>query len=392
VRAFFIENALHWLHEYHLDGLRLDATHALVDDSPVHLLAELTAAVRASIPDRAVLLIAEDDRNLATMIRPRAEGGWGLDAVWADDFHHHARRLSAGDADGYFQDFSGSIADLADTLAHGWFYRGQHSAYGGRPRGTDPAGVPVDRMVVCLQNHDQIGNRAFGDRLGRQIDPALLRALTALLLFAPETPLLFMGQEWDAGTPFLYFTDHAPDLGRLVTEGRRREFSRFKAFADPDVRERIPDPQAASTFEASRLRWSERQEPGHAGMLALHRTLLHLRRDEPALRRLDHFEVRVLDEATLALARASGDGAMLRLVVRLGGAGTVDLTPLCRPPADRAPGMSDWRLLLTTEDPAFCGSAGAAAPALRHAGAQPSLVCHGPAAIVARTPRGTAPA
>jgi maltooligosyltrehalose trehalohydrolase len=387
VRAFFIENALHWLHEYHMDGLRLDATHALVDDSPVHLLEELTTVVRGSIPDRRVLLVAEDDRNLATIIRPRAEGGWGLDAVWADDFHHHARRLAAGDRDGYFQDFSGSAADLAATLAHGWFYRGQHSAYGNKPRGTDPAGVPVNRMVICLQNHDQIGNRAFGDRLGQQIDPALLRALTALLLLAPETPLLFMGQEWAADTPFLYFTDHAPDLGRLVTEGRRREFSRFTAFADQNVRARIPDPQAASTFEASRLRWSERTQPGHAGMLALHRALLHLRRDEPALRRPDAFEVAALGDGTLALTRAIDAGTALRIVVRLAGAGAIDLGPLCGRGRADAAGALEWTLLLTTGDPPFRGAGEGAPPELRLDGPAPVLVCHGPAAVVARTSR-----
>ena len=194
VREFFIENALHWLHEYHLDGLRLDATHGLIDDSPRHFVAELASRARAAIPERTLLLMAEDERNLAAIVRSPQEGGWGLDAVWADDLHHHVRRRAAGDNDGYYEDFSGSIADLAETIRHGWFYRGQVSVHRGTPRGTDPAGVPLERMVVCLQNHDQVGNRPFGRRLHHQIEPALFRALSALLLFLPETPLLFMGQ------------------------------------------------------------------------------------------------------------------------------------------------------------------------------------------------------
>ena len=198
VRQFFVENALHWLHEYHFDGLRLDATYGLLDDSPRHLMAELAARVRAAIRDRTVLLIAEDDRNLPAIIHPPEEGGWGFDAVWADDFHHQVRRLSVGDSDGYYEDFSGTLADIATTIRQGWSYSGQFSAYQGKARGTDPAGVPLERMVVCLQNHDQIGNRPFGERLHHQIEPARFRALSALLLCLPETPLLFMGQEWAA--------------------------------------------------------------------------------------------------------------------------------------------------------------------------------------------------
>jgi maltooligosyltrehalose trehalohydrolase len=282
VRAFFIENALHWLHEYHLDGLRLDATHAFADTSPRHFLAELAAAVRDAGPTRSVLLIAEDDRNLSTIVRPVESDGWGFDAVWADDLHHQLRRRAAGDRDGYFADYSGSLADIAATITRGWFYTGQYSAFRNAARGTDPAGVPVERMVVCLQNHDQIGNRPLGDRLHHEIAPSLYRALSAVLLFVPETPLLFMGQEWAASTPFLYFTDHHDELGRLVTEGRRREFSRFEGFADPARRDRIPDPQASSTFERSTLVWDERDREPHAGMLRLYQALIAVRTSEGA--------------------------------------------------------------------------------------------------------------
>jgi maltooligosyltrehalose trehalohydrolase len=351
-RLFFIENALHWLHEYHFDGLRLDATHALMDDSPRHFLRELRDRVDASIPDRTVLLVAEDDRNLATIVRRPSEGGWGLDAVWADDFHHQARRLAAGDRDGYFQDFSGSAADLATTIRQGWFYTGQSSTYRGRPSGSDPAGLPPERMVICLQNHDQVGNRALGERLNQQIDVALFRALSALLLFAPETPLLFMGQEWAADTPFLYFTDHQAELGRLVTKGRREEFAKFSAFADEDMRTAIPDPQAPSTFAASRLDWSELDRAPHAGVMNLYRALLRVRRDEPALHAPGgRFAVEALDERSLALVRTSASGDALLLVIRFSGAGALDVSA-----CDAVGSGSRWRLLLTTEDAGFASA------------------------------------
>jgi maltooligosyltrehalose trehalohydrolase len=354
VRAFFIENALHWLHEYHVDGLRLDATHWLLDDSTPHLVAELATRVRESVTGRTVLLVAEDERNLATVVRHPQEDGWGLDAVWADDFHHHVRRRSAGDRDGYYQDYSGSIADLAATLRQGWFYCGQHSAYAGAPRGTSPVGVPLERMIFCLQNHDQVGNRPFGRRLHHQIDPALFRALSALLFFAPETPLLFMGQEWAASSPFLFFTDHHQELGRLVTEGRRREFSRFQAFADEERRARIPDPQAVSTFEASRLNWEEQALAPHAGILELYRSLLGLRRREPALQPGSRTDVIELDDHGLAVVRNHAQGEAILLVSWLRESGGEYDSRRHGPivPAAR------WSLVLSTDEPRFQESPG----------------------------------
>ena len=244
VRHFFIESALYWIHEYHVDGLRLDATHAMVDDSPRHFLAELSAAVRDSLSEsqRRVAVIAEDVRNLAHMVKPEAENGWGVDALWSDDFHHQMRRCLAGDSDGYFQDYDGTVRAIAQTARQGWYYTGQRAPFFGGPRGTDPQGISPSRFVFFLQNHDQVGNRAFGDRLHHEIELAAFRAATTLLLLLPEIPLLFMGQEWAATAPFQYFTDHVPELGKLVTEGRRNEFRRFAAFADPKLRDQIPDP------------------------------------------------------------------------------------------------------------------------------------------------------
>jgi maltooligosyltrehalose trehalohydrolase len=351
VRSFFVENALHWIREYHVDGLRLDATHALVDEGPRHFLAELAQRVRADVGDCTVLLIAEDSRNLAHMVRAEREGGWGLDAVWADDLHHQVRRILAGDREGYFADFSSAVGDLATTLRQGWFFTGQYSTYEGGPRGTDPAGIPPRRFVVCIQNHDQVGNRALGERLHHQADLAAYRAASALLLCAAQTPLLFMGQEWAASTPFRFFTDHAPELGSLVTAGRREEFKRFPSFSSPSARERIPDPQDPVTFEGSRLRWEERAGEPHASMWRLYRALLRLRRSEPALRdgRADGIGAQALDEGTLLLRREPERGAPLVAVVRLVGAGTVVLPGS----ALRGAGADSWSVILSTEDEPF---------------------------------------
>ncbi len=350
VREFFIENALHWTHEYHIDGLRLDATHAMTDESPRPFLAELAARVKAPVSERPVWVIAEDHRNLASMLKPPVEGGLGLDGVWADDFHHQMRRLLAGDHEGYYADFAGTVPDLVETIRRGWFFIGQYSSHMGVPRGTDPGGLPLERFVVCVQNHDQVGNRAFGERLSSQVEPAAFRAATAVLLTVPETPLIFMGQEWAASAPFLYFTDHHAELGRLVSEGRRREFGRFSAFNDPAVRDQIPDPQAESTFLQSRLVWAERGDEPHASMLRYHQALLGLRRPEPALRGGAPRAVQAIDDHTVVLYAGAPPRELL-VVARLRGRGVSRV-----PPSGLAPGASGapWALVITSEDESLC--------------------------------------
>ena len=353
VRDYVIENALRWVHEYHLDGLRLDATHAIRDESYPHVLAQLADDVRRSLEGsgRRALVIAEDHRNLAHIVRPASGGGWALDGVWSDDFHHQLRRGLAGDADGYYADFEGTPADIAATARRGWFYCGQHSWYFSGPRGTDPAGIELPRFVFFLQNHDQVGNRAFGERLHHQVDLAAWRAASVLLLVLPETPLLFMGQEWAATTPFAFFADHHAELGRAVTEGRRREFSRFAAFSNPLARERIPDPQAEQTFLASCLDWRERDREPHASVLRLYRSLITLRRTSGAMGTGSghRFDVTALDADCLLVQRAA-PGAALRVIVRLRGAGRVALR-VVSPPG--LPAGWRWKQVLTTEDPAF---------------------------------------
>ena len=341
VRDYVIQNALRWIHEYHLDGLRLDATHAIVDDSPRHIVASVSSAVQHSLEGtgRTVQVIAEDVRNLAGMMNPESHGGWGLTAVWSDDFHHQMRRALAGDSDGYFQDFDGSTRSIAATARQGWFYTGQHSRYFDKPRGTDPSGLAPSRFVFFLQNHDQIGNRAFGDRIHHKIDLALWRAASALLLMLPESPLLFMGQEWAASTPFLYFTDHNPELGHLVTEGRRKEFSKFAAFADPASRDLIPDPQSQKSFEASRLCWEERTREPHASVARLYQRLLAIRKTlTPSEKPV---EITELGDSSLFLRRAAADGTELLTFVRLHGGGR-DSVPENLPQLIAATDMQRW--------------------------------------------------
>jgi maltooligosyltrehalose trehalohydrolase len=283
------------------------------------------------------------------MIRPEGQGGWGLDGVWADDFHHKVRVALAGDNEGYYRDYTGSMPNLAKTLNQGWHFTGQYSTYLQEHRGTDPTGIPPRRFVFCIQNHDQIGNRALGERLHHQIDLAAYRAASVLLLCAPATPLLFMGQEWAATTPFLYFTDHPDALGKLVTEGRRNEFRHFSAFADADARGRIPDPQDEATFVASRLDWSESMREPHASTRRLYQRLLALRRHEPALRG-EKFAAHALGESTLLLRQDANDGPSLLAIIQMHGSADVRLaTHECLAGLDQ----TLWQLLFTTEDRPF---------------------------------------
>jgi maltooligosyltrehalose trehalohydrolase len=381
VRRFFIENAMHWVHEYHIDGLRLDATHAIIDDSGVQFVTDLVTRVRESVHGRRVYVIAEDHRNLSHMVRPEGEGGWGLDGVWADDFHHEVRVALAGDNEGYYADFDGSMSKLADTLNKGWLYSGQFSEHLNENRGTDPQGIPPRRFVFCLQNHDQIGNRALGERLHHQIDPAMFRAASVLMLCSPATPLLFMGQEWAAGTPFLYFTDHPEELGKLVTEGRRKEFRHFRMFADTTARESIPDPQSEQTFLNSRLDWSEPVREPHAAMLWLYRTLLALRRTEPAIRyaEVGSFRAFALSESTLLLRQDADIGPSLLAVIQMHGSGEVDLEGHS---ALNGLACRRCQLVLSTEDPPF--AVDPQPPRVELVGRAPQIAFARPSAVLLR--------
>lgn len=352
VREFFIANACYWTHEYHLDGLRLDATHAILDDSPLHILAEINIRLRASLPPgRICTLFAEDERNEPCLVRPLDQGGMGLDAIWADDFHHQMRVALAGDSDSYYADYSGTSVDLAATLRQGWFYTGQLSKHRDMPRGAHADDVAPPRFVYCIENHDQVGNRAQGDRLHHTIGLDAYRAASALLLLSPYTPLLWMGQEWAASTPFLFFTDHHEELGRLVSAGRRAEFAKFAAFTSTEV----PDPQARSTFDRSKLRWEERAEPPHAGAAQLYQDLLKARRSLPALRERgrESFRVAPLGATALAMRRRDAAGSNdLLLVVNWRGSVELDLDTQ---PETMAPVGQRWSIHLDSESPRYGG-------------------------------------
>jgi maltooligosyltrehalose trehalohydrolase len=280
VRRFVIDNALAWLRDYHGDGLRLDAVHAIADDSATHICEELAAEVRALAAHarRPLFVVAESDLNDPRLVRGREAGGYGLDAAWADDWHHALHATLTGEKDGYYEDF-GPLPPLAKALRQAWVYDGIYSPYRQRVHGRSPAGLAGDQFVIFTQNHDQVGNRAAGERSGALMSEGRLRVAAALLLTSPFVPMLFQGEEWGAGTPFQFFTSHPdPGLGRKVSEGRREEFADF-GWDPVDV----PDPQDPATFERSRLDWAEPERDRHAGLLAWHRELISLRRRRPEL-------------------------------------------------------------------------------------------------------------
>jgi maltooligosyltrehalose trehalohydrolase len=280
VRRFVIDNALMWLRDYRCDGLRLDAVHAIVDQSATHILEELAVEVDAlaAHTGRPLFLIAESDLNDPRFVRSRDAGGYGLDAAWADEWHHALHATLTGERSGYYEDF-GPLPLLAKALRQAWVYDGTYSPHRQRVHGRPPAGLSGSKFVVATQNHDQVGNRAAGERASALMSDGRLRVAAALLLTSPFVPLLFQGEEWGAATPFQYFTGHTdPELGRVVSRGRREEFSSFGW--EPG---NVPDPQDPATFERSRLDWAEPGKDRHADLLAWYRRLIALRRRIPAL-------------------------------------------------------------------------------------------------------------
>ncbi len=303
VRRYLVDNILMWLRDYHLDGLRLDAVHALVDRGATHILEEFAIEVDALATHlgRPLALIAESDLNDAKLVTAREGGGFGLTAQWDDDVHHALHALLTGERQGYYGDF-GSLETLATVLRGAFLHAGTWSSFRHRKHGrpVDRERLPGYRFVVSLQNHDQIGNRAVGDRLPATVPAALLKVGAVLLLTAPFTPMLFMGEEWAAGTPWAFFTSHPePELAAAVGTGRRAEFAEH-GWAGADV----PDPQDPATFQRSKLDWAELEQPAHAEMLDFYRALIALRRRHSSLTdpRLNRVDVRVAG-AVLALRR-----------------------------------------------------------------------------------------
>jgi maltooligosyltrehalose trehalohydrolase len=281
VRDFFVHNALYWIEEFRFDGLRLDAIHAMRDQSSPHIVAQIGAAIRAGPGlSRQVHLVLENNANLARYLERDADGEpLVATAQWDDDAHHALHVLVSGEADGYYADYAAApLKMLGRALAEGFAYQGEHSTFRDRARGEPSAQLPPAAFVAFLQNHDMVGNRAFGERISAFADPRLIRAAYACLLLSPQIPMLFMGEEFAASTPFLFFCDFGPELALSVSNGRRHEFKRFAAFADHAAVARIPDPNAESTFIGSKLRWQERLAPPHRERLDFIRELLALRR------------------------------------------------------------------------------------------------------------------
>jgi maltooligosyltrehalose trehalohydrolase len=277
VRRFFIDNAKMWLRDYHFDGLRLDAVHAYMDRSAIHFMEQLGVEVRALEKEtgRSYAVIAESDLNDPRFVTERDRGGYALDALWSDDFHHALIAMLTGDRGGYYGDF-GSMADLAKALREVYVYDGRYSIYRDRVHGRPVGDLPHWRFLGYAQNHDQVGNRAKGERLSALTTLGRVKIAATLVMTAPFVPLIFQGEEWAASSPFLYFTDHEQELGRLVSEGRKKDFAAFGW-----KREEVPDPQDETTFVRSRLNWSEIAEPKHAGMLSWYRELIALRCSAP---------------------------------------------------------------------------------------------------------------
>ena len=350
LRALFVANPIYWMEEFHIDGFRLDATHAIIDSSPKHILEEITGAIH----ERGGFAIAEDSRNDSRLILPSRENGMGFDAVWADDFHHSIRVSNTGEQEGYLGDFSGSLEEIAETLRNGWYYRGQYSASQAGRRGSECRHIPPGRFIHCISNHDQIGNRALGERLNQSITRDAYLAASALLCLTPYIPLLFMGQEWAASTPFLFFTDHNPELGKLVTEGRREEFKVFKAFSSEAERDRIPDPQQPKTFMDSKLNWDEATDETKARTLLLYRRCLALRNGESAFRPESRETMRVealsMGAGALRLKGSSADWLLL-FDLKGGHQGSLTDEAICKPCA-----TGGWSTILSTDEKQFGGN------------------------------------
>jgi maltooligosyltrehalose trehalohydrolase len=322
VRAMIIDNAVYWITEFNLDGLRLDAVHAFIDDSREHILDAIARAVRRAAGDRHVHLILENEANQASLLCRGADGKPDrFTAQWNDDVHHVLHTAASGEGVGYYAEYASDTEKLGRGLAEGFAFQGEVMCYRGSARGEPSAGLPPEAFVAFIQNHDQIGNRAFGDRLTGFAPSVAVRAVAAIYLLAPQIPMIFMGEEWGALQPFLFFCDFAGDLAAAVRDGRRAEFSRFPEFQDPEQRERIPDPTARETFMSTKLRWSEAACGDHAEWLSFYRHLLLLRRTEiiPRLPGMSGNSARyqVLRDGAVIVHWKMGDGSQLTLAANL---------------------------------------------------------------------------
>jgi maltooligosyltrehalose trehalohydrolase len=354
VREFFTANAAYWIDEFHLDGLRLDATQSIFDDSADHILAAVARAARAAgrAAGREVILVAENEPQQAKLARRPEQGGYGLDGLWNDDYHHTARVALSGHNEAYYLDYRGQPQEFIAAVKFGYLYQGQRYAHQKKRRGTPTFGLAPWAFVTFMENHDQVANSAYGLRPHRLSSPGRWRALTALTLLGPGTPMLFQGQEFASSSPFLYFADHNPELAKLVRKGRREFLAQFPSLDTEEMCDLLPDPGSPATFEACKLDWSERERHQHE--LTFHIDLLRLRREEPVFgaQRPGGVDGAVLGPQAFVLRFFADDGDDRLLIVNLGcdlHLGVVP-EPLLAPPAGKV-----WQVQWSTESPRYGG-------------------------------------
>jgi maltooligosyltrehalose trehalohydrolase len=353
VREYFAENAAHWIDEYHLDGLRLDAIQGIHDRSPEHILAVMSTRARAAAGDRPIIIVAENERQDCLAMHPLTEGGYGVDAEWNDDFHHSAYVVLTGRAEAYFSDHRGAPQEFISAAKYGYLFQGQRYPWQRQPRGTPTDGLPPAAFVNYIENHDQVANTGDGSRIHRYSSPGRYRAMTALFLLMPGTPMLFQGQEFGASSPFLYFADHEGDLADAVHKGRAEFMGQFPSCASPEAQSRVPVPHDPRTFERCTLQWTERDL--HVTHLRLHQDLIAMRREDRAFARQQTGAVdgAVLAADTFVLRFRSPVAGEERLLVVNFGADLVAggfPEPLIAPPTNH-----DWRVRWSSEDPSYGG-------------------------------------
>lgn len=359
VRDFIAGNAEHWIHEYHFDGLRLDATQSIFDDSREHILAELARRARAAADCRSIVIVAENEPQESKLVRSTESGGYGLDALWNDDFHHSAMVALLGNREAYYTDYLGRAHELVAALKYGFLYQGQYYGWQKKRRGTPAFDLAPRHFIAFLENHDQVANTPRGERLHSRAQPGVHRALTALLLLGPWTPMLFQGQEWGSERPFQYFADFEGALAEAVRRGRGDGLKQFPSYASRAVQEALPAPDAGATFQGSKLEWPDEMQTLPARQfMALHRALINLRRSDPSLRaaiasNTRSFDAAVLTDQALVLRYFASDGGDRLVVVNLGR--QLDLLPapepLLSPPMD-----ASWEVAWSSEEVEYGGN------------------------------------
>jgi maltooligosyltrehalose trehalohydrolase len=352
VRDYFLANAAYWIEEFHVDGLRLDATHSIYDDSEEHILAAITRRVREAARTRSAIVVAEDDSQRVRLAQSIERGGFGIDGLWNDDFHHSARVAMTGRNEAYLSGYRGKPQELISAIKYGYLYQGQWNSGKGSRRGTSDFGLPLSTFVICIQNHDQIANSGRGERCHALTSPGRYRAMTALLLLAPSTPMLFQGQEFAASSPFNFFADFEGELKRLVREGRFRTLGEFRSLATAEAQAALVDPGDPETFNRCKLDLSERQR--RADVYLMHRDLIRLRRESFRKQGSGSVDGAVLSDEAFVLRFFGEEGSDDRLLIVNMGSDLIlnpAPEPLLAPPMDR-----QWELMWTSEDPRYGGT------------------------------------